>query len=151
MKEDSAVALALAVFVCWVASIRFLCPCADDRRAGRNRLQIFGAQPNHFVLFAFMGFLLPNRFYAVQSAGVAWEALEYYVQMNPRALNYTGACLSKRGDGVKPRAAGSRPGDDHAPYPPIKRAPSHTLVHSAAEVAINIAGFCAGYCLRRII
>ena len=46
------------------------------------RYEIYGVQPNHFVLFAALGYKFPEYFYTLQLLGILWELFEYYIANN---------------------------------------------------------------------
>ena len=69
-----------SLFMVWVFSLGKLCPCPSTKKNdGCLRYEIYGVQPNHFVLFAALGYKFPEYFYTLQILGIIWELFESYL------------------------------------------------------------------------
>ena len=60
------------------------------------RYEIFGIQPNHFVLFTLLGAAFPSYFVTFTILGAAFEYAEYLLDVNmeswSKICNYLGPC-----------------------------------------------------------
>ncbi len=142
------------LFMVWVFSLGKLCPCPSTKKNdGCLRYEIYGVQPNHFVLFAALGYKFPEYFYTLQILGIVWELFEYYMHLDKQFLKWLGGCLQIAGK----RKSYNDYGIGQTIYKNtnkkyniidrvfnIKNSKIHGWHHSIAEVFVNIAGFMVG-------
>ena len=142
----------IVLFILWSFSLKETCSC-NNKYNGCVRLEIYGVQLNHFVLFLFLGVFFPDYFFTFLLLGILWEIYEYILHLHPNFVhNYIGGCLGK-----KERDQKSGPlfysyvyRDEEKYYNPIdrffgiKNSTIHGWHHSAAEIVPNVLGFIVG-------
>ena len=148
MNKD--IILFSVLFVGWVISLGSACPCpATKKNEDCLRYEIYGVQPNHFILFAALGYKFPEYFYTLQFAGVIWELFEYYVHLDKKLLKLLGGCLQisnkyNYGIGQTIYKNTNKKYNIIDRLFNIKNSKIHGWHHSVAEVLVNIAGFIVG-------
>lgn len=96
----------LIFFILWFLSKSILCPCESSKLFGEslrkykpkfycNRLEFYGVQPSHLIVFSILGYVFPNNFIIIQLIGIIWELIEYIIDKNRESLLYIGGCLDK--------------------------------------------------------
>lgn len=140
------------LFLLWAHSLKYACPCDNIEDSMCVRLEFYGVQYNHFILFTVLGFFFPSFFVTFLLLGILWEFSEYIIHLYPNLIHYIGGCLSKRPSYVKSNPPYFyRVYKDESKYYNIidrlfgiQNSTIHTWHHSAAEIVPNILGFLLG-------
>mgnify|MGYP006115725271 CR=1 FL=1 len=82
-------------FILWFLSKSILCSCESSKSLGEllgkslrkykpkfycNRLEFYGVQPSHLIVFSILGYVFPNNFIIIQLIGIIWELIEYIIE-----------------------------------------------------------------------
>ena len=85
------------LFFVWAWTHGRECPCDQPGEYECVRDEIWGVQPNHFVLFMILGMMFPTRFWPFMFIGFLWEVWEWYITQYPGFVYKFGGCLTRRG------------------------------------------------------
>ena len=151
------------LFALWAYNLGQSCPCDTTTSHPSTlcyRYEIFGVQPNHFVLFTLLGAAFPSYFVTFAILGAAFEYAEYLLDRNPEFVKkYIGGCLSKRPTNWPQKYSSNshvfahekkhlHPMDE---FFKIKNSTIHGWHGSIAEVFVNMAGFIVGMLINRFL
>ena len=151
------------LFALWAYNLGQSCPCDTTTSHPSTlcyRYEIFGVQPNHFVLFTLLGAAFPSYFVTFTILGAAFEYAEYLLDRNPEFVKkYIGGCLSERPTNWPQNT----PSNSHVfahekkhlhpmdEFFKIKNSTIHGWHGSIAEVFVNMAGFIVGMLINRFL
>jgi len=150
----------IVLFILWVYSLKYACPCDNVEQSFCTRVEFYGVQYNHFVLFLLLGFTFPSYFYTFLILGILWELYEYILHLYPRLVyKQLGGCLMER-----PKNKHWNPPyfyyvyrDEPKYYNIIDRvfgihnSTIYTWHHSIAEIIPNIIGFLLGKYIHHLV
>ena len=157
-------------FALWAYNLGQSCPCDTTSSSSSSsssssisptlcyRYEIFGVQPNHFILFTLLGVAFPNYFITFTILGAAFEYAEHILDHNPDFVKkYIGGCLSKRPTNWPQNTPSNSYIFAHEKkqlhavdeYLKLKNSTIHGWHGSAAEVVVNMAGFGVGMMINR--
>jgi hypothetical protein len=86
------VLLFCVLFIFWAYSYGKSCPC--NKNTSCIRVEFYGIQLNHLVLFIALGLLFPSYFFSFQLLGILWEFAEHILDVYPTlVVKYIGGCL----------------------------------------------------------
>ena len=157
-NHSNGIILVCILFLFWAYNLGKNCPCTRDTSC--TRVEFYGVQKSHFILFIIIGILFPSYFYTFQFLGVLWELFENILDNNPSIVtNYIGGCLKYP------------PSDDYNNNPEnyivyrgiekplniidklfnIKNSTIHVWHGSVAELIPNMLGFIVGYIVNKNI
>lgn len=146
-------------FILWFINLGKACSCGKQKKQNSEdcyRFEIWGVQPNHFYLFAFLGYFYPEYFYLIQTVGILWEIFEHLLERYPKWGFKLGGCLDNKPkkDNWHNRHLIYKGKEKY--YNPldrlfgIKNSKVHGWHGSAAEIIVNIIGFGFGYYLQKL-
>lgn len=147
------------LFALWAYNLGQSCPCHVKHKSPLcYRYEIFGVQPNHFILFTLLGAAFPSYFISFAILGAAFEYAEHLLDRNPEFVKkYIGGCLSERPTNWPQNTQSNsyvfanekkhlHAVDD---FFRIKNSTIHGWHGSVAEVFVNMAGFITGMMINR--
>ena len=83
-NNNNGVILFCLIFLFWAYSYGKDCPCSTNTTC--IRIEFYGVQLNHFILFIILGLLFPSYFYTFQCLGILWEFAEHILDNNPNIV-----------------------------------------------------------------
>tara|TARA_A100001015_G_C14981525_1_gene709678 strand:+ start:494 stop:994 length:501 start_codon:yes stop_codon:yes gene_type:complete len=148
------------LFILYLYYFATSCPC--DKKGPRTctRLEIYGVQFNHLLLFGFIGFYFPSYFYTSQILGILFEYIEHLADIyENNIIKYIGGCLT-----LNPKLYSNKNllyynvyRNENKYLNPIDRffGINNSKIHgwhgSIAEILVNIVGFIIGYALNKLL
>ena len=145
----------VAFFIIWHYLHGLECPCDTETPNNCIRYEVFGVQPNHFLLFTLLGMFFPEKFWFYTIVGILWEVYEYFLQRNPRYIREVlGGCLTPQPENPRPHVVYGgvpkyiNPLDRWLGIPVDT---DNTWHPSAAEAVLNVLGLLTGIFLRRLV
>ena len=159
-NHNNGVIIFCLIFLFWAYSYGKDCPCSTNTTC--IRIEFYGVQLNHFILFIILGLLFPSYFYTFQCLGILWEFAEHILDNNPNIVKkYIGGCLK-----YPPRAYDEKnnPHYNYTVYRGIKKPLNYidklfnvknSTLHgwhgSIAELIPNFFGFLLGQIINKKI
>lgn len=165
-NHPNGIILFCLLFTLWAYNLGQSCPCDTTTSTAStvstlcNRYEIFGVQPNHFILFIILGVAFPNYFITFTVLGSAFEYAEHLLDRNPEFVKkYIGGCLSERPKDWPQNTPSNSYVFAHEKKQlhsvdeifNIKNSTIHGWHGSVAEVFVNIAGFIIGMMINRFL
>jgi hypothetical protein len=149
-----------ALFIYWAYSYGIDCPCHKNTTC--IRVEFYGVQLNHLILFIILGFLFPSYFYTFQGLGMLWEFAEHILDVYPiLVIKYIGGCLRYPPSNYNHNKNSianytvyrniTKPLNPIDQFFNVKNSKIHGWHGSVAELVPNFFGFLIGSALNRFI
>jgi len=91
-NNDYGVLCFCTLFLYWAYSYWTKLSC--NKNTSCTRIEFYGIQLNHLILFIILGLLFPSYFYTFQGLGILWEFAEHILELYPKlVIKYIGGCL----------------------------------------------------------
>ena len=163
-NHHNGIILFCLLFTLWAYNLGQKCPCDTTTSIPSStlcyRYEIFGVQPNHFILFILLGMVFPSYFITFTILGAAFEYAEHLLDRNPEFVKkYIGGCLSERPKDWPQNT----PSNSYVfanekkhlhivdEFFKIKNSTIHGWHGSIAEIFVNIAGFIVGMLINHFL